>query len=63
MPPVPTDIQVCFDDLVEFPDVVTLSERDVVALIADLRVSEEEKAACGTRLLDWIDDQRDQAKS
>lgn len=56
--PVPSDLQVCFDRMVEFPDVVTLSEKDVVDLIGELRLSETEKALCGERLLEWIEDQR-----
>lgn len=55
---IPADLKVCFDRLVARPaGTGALTRQEVAALIGQLKRSEEAKAGCGKRLIDWYETQ------
>ena len=52
---VPADIVPCFDEVTTFPVTESLSRREAVKLIVDLRKSEIKKTQCGQRLIAWYE--------
>jgi hypothetical protein len=56
MPPVPTDIVKCFDELVPPPKRGTMTQEQTFTLIAALKRSEKAKSQCGKRLIAWYED-------
>jgi hypothetical protein len=55
---IPADLKICFDRLVARPaGTGPLTEKDIAALIGALKKSEEAKAGCGKRLIDWYETQ------
>jgi hypothetical protein len=57
--PIPGDIVTCFDSIVPAPKQATLTKRDIVRLIGDLKKSEQSKSQCGKRLIGYYDAQRE----
>lgn len=57
--PIPGDIVTCFNSIVPAPKQDTLTKRDIVRLIGDLKKSEAAKSACGKRLIGFYDAQRE----
>jgi hypothetical protein len=53
LPPVPDDLNTCFDYLVPAPNEGPLTKAQIVDLIGQLKASELEKSHCGKRLLNW----------
>ena len=51
LPPLPSDLRVCFESTVEAPDPGSLSRAEVIRLIAELKRSETLKTFCGKRLI------------
>jgi len=49
-------VAVCFDHVVPAPNPGTLTKKQVIELIAKLKLSETEKVACGQRLLAFYGD-------
>lgn len=58
LPDVPRDVRQCFDRLVPEPTAKTMTAKQVMSLIADLRRSELEKAQCGSRVISMWEDYR-----
>lgn len=58
LPDVPRDVRQCFHRLVPEPTAKTMSTKQVMSLIVELRRSELEKAQCGTRVISMWDDYR-----
>lgn len=56
--PIPGDIAACFNSIVPAPKQDTLTKRDIVRLIGDLKKSEASKQGCGKRLINYYDTQR-----
>lgn len=54
-PELPADLQVCFDSEVPAPS-GALSKKQVIDLVAALKLSEVEKVACGKRLIAFYED-------
>lgn len=50
-PPIPADLKVCFDSIVSAPKKGPMSRKQVLQLVANLKLSEAEKVACGKRLI------------
>lgn len=50
-PPMPADIVACFESLTPFPAGEALTEKQKVALIIQLRISEIQKSICGRRAI------------
>jgi hypothetical protein len=50
----PADLKVCFDRIVPPPVKDQMTSQDMFLLVAALKQSEYEKAACGKRLLAFI---------
>jgi hypothetical protein len=50
-PPIPADIRVCFEQIVAAPKKGAMTKKQVLALIASLKLSEAQKVACGKRLI------------
>lgn len=57
--PIPGDIVACFNSIVPAPKQATLTKRDIVRLIGDLKKSEASKQGCGKRLINFYDAQRE----
>lgn len=51
LPPIPADIRVCFEQIVAAPKKGAMTKKQVIALIASLKLSEAQKVACGKRLI------------
>lgn len=58
LPPVPSELRVCFDRVFQFPGEkgTGYSKEQTVAIIGGLRGSELGKTDCGRRLLAFYDD-------
>lgn len=52
---IPSDLRLCFDRTVKAPPKGPLSKAQVMNLVAELKVSETEKVACGKRLIAFYD--------
>ena len=55
---IPTDIIVCFHQVVPAPPPGEMTRAKAMRLIADLKRSEMVKTACGQRLIAWYETQR-----
>lgn len=51
LPPIPADIRVCFDLIVAAPKKGAMTKKQVLELVASLKLSEAQKVACGKRLI------------
>lgn len=51
LPPIPADIRVCFEQIVAAPKKGAMTKKQVIELIASLKLSEAQKVACGKRLI------------
>ena len=51
LPPLPSDLRVCFESTVPAPDAGITTKAEVLDLIAGLKRSELEKTLCGKRLI------------
>lgn len=58
LPDVPRDVRQCFERLVPAPKAQTMTTKQVMTLIVDLRKSELEKAQCGKRVISMWEDYR-----
>jgi hypothetical protein len=58
-PSIPADVKACFDKLVPAPKQATMTQKQVLILIAKLRKSELEKANCGHRVISMWQDYQD----
>jgi hypothetical protein len=54
-PELPADLRICFDAEVPRPAQGPLNKKQVIDLIAKLKVSETTKTACGHRLVQFYD--------
>lgn len=55
LPPLPSDLVVCFDSTSQMPTTGPIRKSEVIDLIADLRASELEKTLCGRRLISFYE--------
>lgn len=51
LPPIPADVRLCFDQIVAAPKKGAMTKKQVLNLIASLKLSEAQKVACGKRLI------------
>ena len=51
LPPIPADIRLCFEQIVAAPKEGAMTKKQVLALVASLKLSEAQKVACGKRLI------------
>lgn len=55
LPEIPSDLQVCFTEVTQFPAGTNLTSEQAVRLIIELRQSELDKTLCGRRLIAWYE--------
>lgn len=56
--PVSSDLVACFAYIVPKPQMVTMTEADIIRLVGDLKKSERSKSMCGKKLIAWYEQQR-----